>query len=103
MNDTDVTIRDEGFLDRGLGAWHRLAPLSAGAVATGLLAVGLGRLVGAALGARVRRGLGWSAVGTLVPLALWLMAGPGDSRPTMSGSESEQPEGEKGSTETVDG
>ncbi|NIR44073.1 MAG: hypothetical protein GWN99_06105 [Gemmatimonadetes bacterium] len=103
MNDSDLKIRGEGFLDRGLGAWHRLAPLSAGAVATAVLAVGLGRLVGAALGRGVRRGLGWSAVGTLIPLALWLMTGPADARPTTSGGDSDESEGETGSMESVDG
>jgi hypothetical protein len=102
MSEIDRVSLEEGVLDRGLGAWGRLAPLSAGAVATGLLAVGVGRILGLLVGRGVRRSVGWSAVGALIPLALWLMSGSDGGR-AKSGDAADEKVTDTGGMESVDG
>lgn len=94
---------DEGIVDRGLGAWDRLGPLSAGAVAASLLAVGVGRLLGLLVGRGARRSFGWSAVGALVPLALWLLTASDDDRREAAGQGADDSEDDKRGKESVDG
>jgi hypothetical protein len=68
----------EGMLGRGLSsAWQQLGPLSVGAVASSLLLVTGGRLLGRVLGVGAGRRLGWSTTVALLSVGLWLVAGPG--------------------------
>lgn len=81
LNDEEQALEKitDGVLDRGLGSvWERLAPLSAGAVASGAVIVAAGAVLRRALDPERGRGLRWLGLATLVPLGLWLLAGEAD-------------------------
>lgn len=86
-------IADE-VIDLGVGHfWDRLSPLSAGAVASGVVIVSACTLLRRALGFNRRGGLGWLTAAALVPLGLWLLAGTGDGE---TAEESRGAEGSEG-------
>lgn len=94
MND-DLGMLDaigDGAIGRGLvSVWERLAPLSVGAVASGVAILAGGSLLRRALGSTRGRGLRWVGVAALVPLGLWLWAGADEDEPAESRPE-EAPE-----------
>ncbi len=67
--------------------WQRLAPLSTGAVAGGLVIVGATSLLRRALGARYGRRLSWGGALALIPLGLWLFLRDGRAEPDGSADE----------------
>jgi hypothetical protein len=65
----------DGVLDRGLvRAWERLAPLSAGSVASGIAILAGRSLLRRALGSRGGRALGWLGALALLPIGLWWLS-----------------------------
>jgi len=64
----------EGLLERGIeSVWERLAPLSVGAVVSGVAVVGASALLRRALGSR-KNILGWAGAAALLPIAFWLVS-----------------------------
>ena len=75
MSDRQELTRAEGdgwLSDRFSAAWGRLAPLSTGAVAGGLVIVGATTLLRRLLGVKYRRAMNWGGALTFIPLGLWL-------------------------------
>ncbi len=82
----EIQAASGDVIARGLSsAWERLGPLSTGAVATSLLVVTGGRLLGRAVGLGAGRRFGLSAAVGLLSLGLWLLTGPGKADDTESG------------------
>ena len=82
-DDGEIQAASGDAIARGLSsAWERLGPLSTGAVATSLLVVTGGRLLGRAVGLGAGRRLGLSAAVGLLSLGLWLLTGPGKADDT---------------------
>ncbi|KPK65476.1 MAG: hypothetical protein AMS21_04580 [Gemmatimonas sp. SG8_38_2] len=62
----------EGLLERGIeSVFERLAPLSVGAVVSGVAVIGASALLRRVLGSR-KNLLGWAGAVALLPIAFWL-------------------------------
>jgi uncharacterized membrane protein len=84
---TAIEAVSESFLGRGVAStWERLAPLSAGAVATSVVIVGARAVLRRAVGRGGARALGLLAAASLVPLGLWWLSEPVDSEGPEQGS-----------------